>query len=135
MPGLIYKEGNSLKKTTPAPLMGFFDTDYDLLPESTKKTFPCYIQVLTGRGCSFACTFCFNSVCGQKWRGRPMMPEVAGEIDNLVRKYNPKIIYFRDENFFILRTESGNLLNITGSVNIALLGGLTAGPAIAMGII
>ena len=29
-----------------------------------------------------------------------MMPEVAGEIDNLVRKYNPKIIYFRDENFF-----------------------------------
>lgn len=99
VPGLIYKEGGSLKKTAPATPIGFFDTDYDLLSESTKKTFPGYIQVLTGRGCSFACTFCFNSVCGQKWRGRPM-PEVFGEIDNLVRKYNPKTIYFRDENFF-----------------------------------
>lgn len=97
--GLIYKEGGRLKRTIPSIPIGFYDTDFNLLPETTKNTFPEYIQVLTGRGCSFLCTFCFNSVCGQEWRGRPIS-EVIGEIDGLVGEYNPKTIYFRDENFF-----------------------------------
>lgn len=40
------------------------------------------------------------SVCGQTWRGRPM-PEMIKEIDKIVSKYDPEVIYFRDDNFFL----------------------------------
>lgn len=99
VPGLYYKEDGSIKKTVAPELAPFYDINYQLLPEDSIKHFPSYIQVLSGRGCSYKCTFCFNSVCGQKWRGRPMS-EVIVEIENLVSRYNPKRIYFRDENFF-----------------------------------
>ncbi len=99
IPGLIYKYNGHTRKTPPPELISFYDINYDLLPELVRKTFPEYMQVLTGRGCSFRCTFCFNSICGQKWRGRSIR-EMINEIENIVEKYNPKRIYFRDENFF-----------------------------------
>lgn len=97
--GLIYKDGNKIRRTTPPNPVPFYDINYGLLPESTKRTLPEYIQVLTGRGCSFKCSFCFNSVCGQKWRGRPII-DVMDELEKISNKYNSKIVYFRDENFF-----------------------------------
>ena len=100
VPGLIYKEGQYVKRTEEPEPIGFYDTNYDLLPESTRNTFHEYIQVLTGRGCNFKCAFCFNSVCKQTWRGRPV-PEIINEIENIVAKYDPRVIYFRDENFFL----------------------------------
>jgi len=99
IPGLIYKDRDSIRRTPPSELIGFYDINYELLAESVQKTFPEYMQVLVGRGCSFKCTFCFNSICGQKWRGRPM-PEVINELEKIVEKYDPQVIYFRDENFF-----------------------------------
>jgi len=103
VPGLIYKENGKVKRTLPPEPVGFYDIDYGLLPESTRQTFHEYIQVLTGRGCSFRCTFCFNSVCGQSWQGRPM-EDLINEIDNIVSKYDPEVIYFRDDNFFLSKT-------------------------------
>jgi anaerobic magnesium-protoporphyrin IX monomethyl ester cyclase len=100
VPGLIYKEGSFVRRTSEPELINFYDINYDLLPKSTRQTYHEYIQVLAGRGCSFRCAFCFNSVCGQTWRGRPVL-EMINEIDGIVSKYDPKAIYFRDDNFFL----------------------------------
>lgn len=97
--GLIYKEENKIKKTILSEPVEFYNINYGLVSKAIEKSFSDYIQVLTGRGCSFKCTFCFNSVCGQKWRPRPMV-DIINEIENIINKYNSKIIYFRDDNFF-----------------------------------
>lgn len=99
VPGLIYKEDDFVKRTCTPQFAGFYDINYDLLEEKVRRTFTDQLQVLSGRGCSFKCTFCFTSVCGSKWRGRPAT-EVMRELEGLVEKYDPNIIYFRDENFF-----------------------------------
>jgi anaerobic magnesium-protoporphyrin IX monomethyl ester cyclase len=99
VPGLIYKDKDSVKRTLNPEPIDFFDINYDLLDESVRQTFPGYIQVITGKGCSFRCTFCYNSISGQKWRGKPMA-ELISEIKKIVTRYNTKEIYFRDDNFF-----------------------------------
>ncbi|TAN62099.1 hypothetical protein EPN16_02280, partial [bacterium] len=57
--GLLFKEDGEVKRTAASGEVAFYDMDYELLPEATRRTYPEYIQVLTGRGCSFNCTFCF----------------------------------------------------------------------------
>ena len=100
VPGIYYRDKDgSVKKTERSGFPGFYDVDYSLLPESTRNTFSEYVQVLTGRGCSFKCTFCYNSVIEQKHIARPA-EEMADEMQKLVDQFNPEVIYFRDENFF-----------------------------------
>ncbi|MBC8488003.1 MAG: B12-binding domain-containing radical SAM protein [Bacteroidetes bacterium] len=99
VPGLVYKDGNDLHKTSAIDFAGFYDINYDLLPEKTRNTFGDYIQVLTGRGCSYRCRFCYNSVICQKFHPRPV-EDIIEELKRIVQKYNPKVVYFRDDNFF-----------------------------------
>ncbi|MBI5164781.1 MAG: B12-binding domain-containing radical SAM protein [Magnetospirillum sp.] len=99
VPGLCYRDGETIRKTPAPPLVSFYDIDYSLLDPSLEATFPKYMQIFAGRGCSFKCTFCFNAICGTAWRGRPM-PDLFAEIRRLVDRYDPKVVYFRDENFF-----------------------------------
>ena len=49
VPGLLYKNNGKVLKTAPSELVGFYEIDYNLLPEVTRKTFNEYIQVLAGR--------------------------------------------------------------------------------------
>lgn len=97
--GLLFKEDGEVKMTAASGEVPFYDMDYELLPEVTRRTYPEYIQVLTGRGCSFNCTFCFNSIMRQKWSGRGMA-DIVSELVRIVGKYKTKVFYFRDENFF-----------------------------------
>lgn len=99
VPGLIYKEQGDIKKTALPPRAPFYDADYTLLEKRVQASFNNYIQVLAGRGCSFKCTFCFNGMVGQKWLGYPM-ESVMEQIDVIVQEHDPKVIYFRDEDFF-----------------------------------
>lgn len=99
VPGLLFKQDGDIRRTPPPPPAPFYDIDYDLLHPKVLATMGDYVQVLSGRGCSFKCTFCFNAVWEQKWRPRPV-PELADELEALVRRFNPKVVYFRDENFF-----------------------------------
>jgi anaerobic magnesium-protoporphyrin IX monomethyl ester cyclase len=99
VPGLIYQENGKLTRTAPPECVDFYQMDYELLPEKTVQTFSSYIQVLTGRGCSFRCKFCYNSVIGQAFRPFPIKGMIR-ELERIVEKYNPETIYFRDENFF-----------------------------------
>ncbi len=100
VPGLVYKKnGNVIRTHSPEPV-AFYDINYKLLSASTQDNFSRSIQILSGRGCSYRCTFCFNAVCGQKWRPRPM-EEFLNEIKHIVHKHDPRHIYFRDDNFFL----------------------------------
>ena len=99
VPGIMYKNSDKVVKTIPSHHVEAYDINYELLHQNVIKTFGDYIQVLTSRGCSYRCTFCYNPVINQQFR-----PRAAGmmvnEIDKVVEKYNPEVIYFRDENFF-----------------------------------
>jgi radical SAM superfamily enzyme YgiQ (UPF0313 family) len=99
VPGIMYHNGEKVVKTIPSTHVEAYDIDYELLDDNVIETFGSYMQVLTSRGCSYRCTFCYNPVINQQFR-----PRAAGvmvnEIDNVVKKYNPEVIYFRDENFF-----------------------------------
>ena len=100
VPGLLYKDASGMpRRGLPPEPVGPYGINYDLFPERTRKSFGEYMQVLSGRGCSYRCTFCYNSVVGQKFQPRPVADFMA-EIEKLVTSYNPKVIYFRDENFF-----------------------------------
>lgn len=99
VPGIIYKVNGDLVRTPPAPPAPHYDMDYSLLDPRVQEKFSNYVQVLTGRGCNFKCTFCYNSIIKQPHRSRPI-EEVMDEIGQLVERYDPKIIYFRDDHFF-----------------------------------
>ena len=99
VPGLLYRKEGIPQRTAVPDLEPFYDIDYTLLDDSVQSAYGDYIQVFTGNGCSFKCTFCFNAICGNAWRGRPL-PEVFAELDKLVSLHDPTTIYFRDENFF-----------------------------------
>ena len=65
--GLLYKVNGKLEKTAPAITNEFYDIDYEFFPQKKIDTYKNYMQILTGRGCSFKCTFCYNAITGQKW--------------------------------------------------------------------
>jgi len=56
------------------------------------------IQVLSGRGCSYRCTFALIPL-RPEMEPRPF-EEFIREVKSIVAKYNPRLIYFRDDNFF-----------------------------------
>jgi anaerobic magnesium-protoporphyrin IX monomethyl ester cyclase len=98
--GVIFREADGqLRRTPPSLAAPFYDIDYNLLDPRILSGFGNYIQVLSGRGCSYKCTFCFNPVTGQKWRPRSAEDTVS-ELEKIVARFNPKVVYFRDENFF-----------------------------------
>ncbi len=97
VPGLVYDNGT--ERTPSASPVGFYDANYELLTRKSRDTYGTYIQVLTGRGCSYRCTFCYNSVIKQNFRPRPI-EDVVEEINKVVAEYNPHTIFLRSENFF-----------------------------------
>lgn len=97
--GLIHKVDGRIVTNRPAGPPPDYPIDYELLPERKRATFGDYFEVLAGRGCSFSCAFCYNAVCGHKWIGKPA-ETLVDEIQDVVDRYDPKLIYFRDENFF-----------------------------------
>ena len=85
IPGLMYRDGDGIVRTeAPAPV-DFCDTNYDLLAASTQDHFHQHMQVLTGRGCPFRCTFCFNAIIEQKYLSRPVEDLVTELLDREAR--------------------------------------------------
>lgn len=76
-----------------------YRTDFSLLPQRKLGKMTDYMEYVSGRGCSFTCTFCYNAVCGHKWKGQSAARMVE-ELKDIVEQYNPKEIMFQDDNFF-----------------------------------
>lgn len=83
----------------PFPARDLFPMDkYD--GESDLSVIPVY-SVSTSRGCPFSCAFCSNNVVfGKKYRFRSAK-SVVDEIELLIKKYNARGIYFREDLFTV----------------------------------
>jgi len=77
----------------------------DDLPFPARHLFPMdrydgsYYSIGTSRGCPFACAFCSNNVVwSRRYRSRSSR-SVISEIESMIRQYNTKRIYFREDLF------------------------------------
>lgn len=73
---------------------------YEFLPKKVKEAYMNKrAQIITGFNCSYKCAFCVNSVRDCKYESRPV-EKICEDIEYVVKNFNPKEIYFRDEDFF-----------------------------------
>lgn len=109
---LVYKEGKEIKKNPQGELVDFVNSpipDYDLLDDFIQKYSYYFFQgkkykfveVHTGRGCPYRCTFCLNNILFGKTRRSRSIESIIEEINLLKNRYNGTFFKFRDENFFM----------------------------------
>jgi anaerobic magnesium-protoporphyrin IX monomethyl ester cyclase len=55
--------------------------------------------IQSSRGCPYKCNFCINTHSSQKHRSKSA-ERLLLEVDCVVERYNPEVIYFQDDNFF-----------------------------------
>jgi len=68
------------------------------------------VNIYTTRGCPRKCNFCCASnVYGLKYRRKTNL-QVMNEIDTITQLYPDKLLLFADDNLFVLRKESKDLL-------------------------
>ena len=106
VPGLVWKEGDTIRRTPPAPPIEDLDTlpfpDFSLLDMGgrTRMGHPGgreTIPIQTSRGCPFDCTFCsVTGMFGRRYRYRSTASVIAE-----LSRYDPKRqeIFFYDDNF------------------------------------
>jgi len=95
--GITYRDGNTIKTNPDRPFIENLDDlpiiDRNLLPY--KEDYP---SILTGRGCPYNCTFCFQGT-GHYYRMRSVA-NVMKELDSLLARYDdPLYIGFTDDTF------------------------------------
>jgi len=81
-----------------------------------------HVDFFTSRGCPRQCTFCYN-VAFHKKRWRPMDPDVTLQrINDLVRNYNVKGLWFNDSNFFFNLQRGRRILEgmIKENINVSI---------------
>ncbi len=76
-----------------------FYFNYSLLPYKVKEVYRKRAQIVTGFNCSFKCSFCVNSVRNCRYEGVPI-EQIKADMKYIMEEFNPKKIYFRDEDFF-----------------------------------
>ena len=96
--GICYREGGELKFTAARDPIEDLDCvpipDRDFLPSDHHYE----ASIITGRGCPFRCTFCFEGRMGNKYRHRS--PEnILQEIEALVKRYQRPFIVINDDTF------------------------------------
>lgn len=58
--------------------------------------------LISSRGCSYACSFCYRDVCGRRWRCRSAQ-NLIDEIKELHEKYGFNGFVFNDDTFVVKR--------------------------------
>ena len=92
------------------PYEELYDADYGVIDPGIMKAMKKQFCYLTGRGCMFKCTFCYNSAIGNRWRGKTA-DVVLDEVGRLYEKYRFEKLYFRDEYFFADRDRVARILS------------------------
>lgn len=110
VPGIIFRDGATLRDTGPAA----FESDLDCLPFPDRDSLPAalysglqpmtpvlfprlYANIITSRGCPFRCSFC-HSVHGKNYRAHSPA-RVIEEISLLREKYGITDIEVQDDTF------------------------------------
>jgi radical SAM superfamily enzyme YgiQ (UPF0313 family) len=99
IPGIGFKREGTAFLTRKCSTVPEYPIDFSLLPERKTRNMSKYVEFLSGRGCSFVCTFCYNAVCGHKWIGKSAARMVE-ELQGIVDEFDPEMIMFQDDNFF-----------------------------------
>ena len=100
--GIIYYKENKVIKNSPQPLI----KNLNSLPFPARDLFPMkkyedFGTIMTARGCPFNCLFCNSrKFWQQKYRSRSIS-NIYKELEELVRKYKKKYIFFMDDTFTI----------------------------------
>lgn len=89
--------------------------DLDTLPFPDKELFYQYgcfkelVQVISGRGCPFSCTYCHNNICRKMYEGkgryirRRSVGNMISELKFYKEKYSAKRLSFQDDLFMLDR--------------------------------
>jgi len=110
--GLVFKKMDKIIQNPQQELFDEFEKmipNWNLISEFTKKSMEIFvngnlyrlIEVHTGRGCPYRCTFCINETFFGKSRRFKPINVIIKEIKILIEKFSPTLIKMRDENFFI----------------------------------
>lgn len=96
--GICYRSPNGLVNTLPRDPIQDLDAlpfpDRSFVPEPKKHQ----VTLLSGRGCPYRCTFCFEGRMGNRYRHRS--PEnIIDEIEYLVSFYKKPLICINDDTF------------------------------------
>jgi len=81
------------------------------------------IPVSTGVGCAYSCSFCINS--NRDWKMRfKLKPEqmLLAQLDMLIEKYSPDVIWFQDDNFFINKKRATSALRLLNNHGVKWCG-------------
>ncbi len=92
--GIAYRKGKDIIVNKPRPSLNMTEIpaiDWNRFPKAR------YYPVFTSRGCPYSCVFCSRPF-GRKVRYRPI-DSIIEEIRRIKKLFNPKYIYFWDENF------------------------------------
>jgi radical SAM superfamily enzyme YgiQ (UPF0313 family) len=97
IPGVSFRQEGGIFRNPPAPFIENLDAlpwpDYSLLG-GVKYSF----HIVSGRGCPYHCSFCFQAVHGSRYRTRS--PEnVVGEITANLEKYSVSAFEIVDDTF------------------------------------
>ena len=111
IPGIIYRSPDgSVMRTGPAPLIQ--NLDAQPWPDRERVDIDRYLRVwrehhgtgsvsvITARGCPYHCTWCSHSVYGKTHRRRSPHA-VADEIEWILERYNPEMLWMADDVFTI----------------------------------
>src|SRR5713226_860792 len=115
IPGLIWKDGNTIRSTPRAPLIPIDELHgdvWDLLPMDRYRahTWQCmdgsqrqpYASIYTTLGCPFKCSFCMINVFQHSNKYRRRTPsKVVEQISDLYLGYDARTFKFADEMFVL----------------------------------
>ena len=129
--GLVYKKNGKVVQNLSPSLLDFVNSpipNYDLVDDFIKKYSYYYFQgkkykfveVHTGRGCPYRCTFCLNDILFGKTRRSRSVESIIEEIKLLKQKYNGTFIKLRDENFFMIRKYVENFCDALINENLQI---------------
>jgi anaerobic magnesium-protoporphyrin IX monomethyl ester cyclase len=107
IPGVWSREGGRANSTSQRPFIDVNEQPplaYDLVDVSkyTRTVFGVKrLSFSSSRGCSFNCTYCYNTAY-QKRQWRPLRPDIViSRIRDLVGRYPVRGLYLTDANFFL----------------------------------
>ncbi|MFC1806924.1 B12-binding domain-containing radical SAM protein [Candidatus Omnitrophota bacterium] len=111
IPNFWFKEKGQIIKNELAPLIENLDSipfpDRELIDKYFNYRAYGKINVITGRGCPFDCSYCFNHKLKKYYSGKGRyirkrsVDNVLSEVKSYVAKYDIKEIYFVDDVFSI----------------------------------
>jgi len=102
--GISYRKNNDVLRNSEAPFIHDLDTmpvpDRDLLEEPLRSFDILFPRIITGRGCPFKCTFCYEGFLGSSYRMRSA-ENVLEEVNYLHKRGEISYLRFLDDTFTV----------------------------------